>query len=193
MARHNPAAQCMKAKLFRVCGDISGRALPATIIAAAVTTATWATTPHAGAAFCDPPLNGTFNAISDGVLAKTNDVFHDERPVTSTWTVSTSCTEEFPDCAGRMASSQGWSAPMNCEAGGMWYVRRHLDRWEHCHDGSDAPGEQLYYFSPQLTGAPSFSAVSTFSGMDRTVGPSGGCGINKPLVIEIPFKLTRIG
>jgi hypothetical protein len=168
-------------------------ALPAMAMAAAAVAATLVAVPLAGAAFCDPPVTGTFTAVSDGVWAKTNDVFHDETPVNSTWTVDTSCTADFPNCAGRVTSSEGWSASVTCEAGGMWYVRRHLDHWEHCGDGTDIPGEQLFYFSPQLSGAPSFTAVTTFYGQDRTVGPSGGCGINKPLVIEIPFKLTRIG
>jgi hypothetical protein len=189
--RHAAATKRLKGKVFRAYGTISRRGLPVAVAATAAATATWVTTPHAGASFCDPPLNGTFNAVSDGVWAKTNDVFHDETPLASTWTISTSCTANFPDCAGTVTSSQGWSAPMKCEAAGMWYVRRHLDHWEHCHDGGDAPGDQLYYFSPQLSGAPSYTSIATFTGMDRTVGPSGGCGINMPLVIEIPFKLTK--
>ena len=171
----------------------SSPALPAWVVMAAAVAATLVTAPRAEAAFCDPPLNSTFTAESDGVWAKTNDVFHDETPVTDTWTVNSTCTADFPNCAGQVISSQGWNAPMICESGGMWYVRRHLDNWEQCSDGTDVPGEQLFYFSPQLSGSPSFSAVTIFTGVDRTVGPSGGCGINKPLVVEMPFKLTRIG
>ncbi|WP_245008623.1 MULTISPECIES: hypothetical protein [Mycolicibacterium] len=71
-------------------------------------------------------------------------------------------------------------------------MRRHLDQWEPCHDGTAAPADQLLYFSPDLSGSPSFDDVSSFSGWDRTVGTSGGCGINRPLVIEMPFQLIRI-
>jgi len=183
----------MKSKLRWASHLTSSGALPATVVLAAATGAMLITAPPAGAAFCDPPLNGTFAAVSDGVWAKTNDVFHDEPPVSSTWTVETSCSADFPNCAGQLKSSQGWSAPVVCEAGGMWYVRRHLDHWEHCGDGTEISGDQVFRLSPQLSGAPSYSAVATFYGLDRTVGPSGGCGINKPLVIEIPFQLTKLG
>jgi hypothetical protein len=168
------------------------RAVSGVVLLAATVGAALVTGPRAAAAYCDPLLNGTFTAASDGVWAKTNDVFHDETPVTSTWTVSSSCTADF-DCAGKVISSEGWSAPMTCTAGAMWSVRRHLEHWEQCGDGTDIPGDQLIYFSPQLTGAPSYAAVTIFYGQDRTVGASGGCGINKPLVIEMPFHLTKTG
>ncbi len=37
-------------------------------------------------------LNGTYTAFSDGVWAKTNDSFHDERSVTQTWTITSTCS-----------------------------------------------------------------------------------------------------
>lgn len=154
--------------------------------------ATFEPVPQANAAFCDPLLNGRYNAVSDGVWAKTNDVYHDEATVTSTWTITTSCDAGSPpDCAGQVASSAGWRAPISCDAAGLWSVRRHLDNWEPCKNGT-ASADQLLYFSPDLSGSPSFDAVSTFSGWDRTVGVSGGCGINQPLVIEMPFRLSRV-
>ena len=185
MARPDIAIAHMKIKLVRLCRIH--------VLVAACIGALLVTSPHAEAAFCDPPLNGTFAALSDGVWAKTNDVFHDETPVHSTWTVSSSCTADFPNCTGQVISSQGWSAPMSCESGQMWYVRRHLEHWEQCGDGTEVAGDQLIYFSPQLSGAPSYSGVTSFYGVDRTVGPSGGCGINKRLDIEMPFQLSRIG
>jgi hypothetical protein len=148
--------------------------------------------PQADAAYCDPLLNGTYRAVSDGTWAKTNDVYHDETTVTSTWTVATSCTAESPDCAGQVTSSQCWNAPIRCEAAGLWYVRRHLERWVPCSDGTTAAGDQLLYFSADLSGVPSLDSVSTFSGWDRTVGVSGGCGVNRPVVITMPFVLTRV-
>jgi hypothetical protein len=38
-----------------------------------------------------------------------------------------------------------------------------------------------------------FSADEKLSGWDYTVGPSGACGANKWLVIEMPFKLVKTG
>jgi hypothetical protein len=32
-----------------------------------------------------------------------------------------------------------------------------------------------------------------FAGIDRTSGESGACGINKALVITIPFRLEKVG
>lgn len=167
-------------------------ALPMLVLIAAATVAALTTAPSAAAAFCDPTLNGAYRAVSDGTWAKTNEIFHDEATVASTWTVNTTCSSETYDCAGEVSSSQGWDAPIRCDAAGLWSVRRHLDRWEPCHDGTAAPADQLLYFSPDLSGSPSFDEVSSFSGWDRTVGISGGCGINRPLVIEMPFQLTRI-
>ena len=56
-------------------------------------------------------LNGTYTAFSDGVWAKTNDSYHDERSVTQTWTITSTCTT-YQDCTGRVTSDQGWSADM---------------------------------------------------------------------------------
>jgi hypothetical protein len=145
-----------------VVGGNGDNAILGVVLIAAAMVGALGTASPVGAAFCDPPLNGTFTAA-------------------------------FPDCAGQVSSSQGWSAPMRCEAAGLWYVRRRLEHWEPCNDGTAAPAEQVYSFAPDLSGAPTFSAVATFSGRDKTVGLSGGCGLNKPLVIEIPFRLTQIG
>lgn len=167
-------------------------ALPTVVLVASAAVGALTSAPNAAAAFCDPTLNGAYRAVSDGTWAKTNEIFHDEATVTSTWTVSTTCSAETYDCAGHVRSSQGWNAPIRCDSAGQWSVRRHLDRWEPCQDGTAATAEQLMYFSPDLSGSPSFDEVTTFSGWDRTVGTSGGCGINRPLVIEMPFQLTRI-
>lgn len=168
-------------------------AMPVAIVMAGVmAAAAVVAAPNAVAALCDPLLNGTFSAVSDGVWAKSNDIFRDERTVTSTWTVSSSCTADTHDCGGQVISSQGWTAPLKCENAWQWSVRRHLEDWVPCPDGTTAPAEQLLYFSPDLSGVRSTDAVKTFSGWDRTVGISGGCGINQPVVIEMPFQLTRI-
>lgn len=168
------------------------RAATATIfLASAAAVAAIGGAPVATAGFCDPLLNGNFSATSDGVWAKTNDIYHDEKTVTDTWAIETACTPAG-DCAGTIASSQGWKAPIVCESAGLWHIRRHLDQWEPCSGGTPAPGDQLLYFSPDLSGSPSFDAVKTFSGWNRTVGTSGNCGINEPLVIEMPLQVTLI-
>lgn len=139
----------------------------------------------AGGDACDPAINGNFTAVSDGAWAKTNEVYHDEQSVTSTWTVSSSCTNTM-DCTGRVESSAGWSANAHCLSG-LWYVRRQLDQWEPCADGSFAAGEQSFVFATEP------ADPTTFTGWDKTVGVSGGCGFNKNLTVAMPFTLTPIG
>ena len=155
----------------------------ATLVAAA-TVLSVATSARAGAVVCDPPPNGTYTAFSDGQWAQTNDSYHDEAQVTSTWTVTTTCTD-YLDCTGRVTSSQGWTADAKC-ADGLWTVRRHVDNWEPCWDGTAATGLQTFAFATDIT------APTNFVGWDKTTGPSGACGKNLWLTINMPFKLTKI-
>jgi hypothetical protein len=138
----------------------------------------------ADATVCDPPLSGTFTAVSDGQWAKTNDSYHDEATVTSTWTVTSTCAN-FLDCAGTVTSSQGWSADVQCGAG-LWKVRRELDNWEPCADGTAVPGHQMYAFSSDITNP------ANYVGWDKTVGPSGACGKSYWLNVNMPFKLIKM-
>lgn len=129
-------------------------------------------------------LNGTFTAFSDGQWARTQDTYHDERSVTQTWTITSTCTT-FQDCTGRVTSDQGWSADL-VYMSGRWGVSRTVDNWEPCADGTAHPGKQTFTFwkgypDPALTG------------WDITLGPSGACGKNRSLNIQMPFKLTPVG
>ncbi len=127
-------------------------------------------------------LNGTYTAISDGNWAKTNYSYHDEPTVTSTWTISSTCVDPM-DCTGRVTSDQGWSASLRLVGGDLWVVAHDVENWERCEDGTTAPGHQIF----------KFSADENLAGWDYTVGPSGACGANKWLVVEMPFKLVKVG
>jgi hypothetical protein len=127
-------------------------------------------------------LNGTYTTISDGNWAQTNYSFHDEPTVTSKWTISSTCSDPM-DCTGRVTSDQGWSANLRLVGGDLWVVAHDVPNWEKCEDGSSAPGHQTF----------KFSADEKLAGWDYTVGPSGACGANKWLTIEMPFKLVRAG
>lgn len=126
-------------------------------------------------------INGTYLAVSDGQWAQTNAVYHDEATLVSTWTITSSCSD-YLACWGTVTSDQGWSAPIRYLSR-LWLVTRVLPDWEHCTDGTTAPGEQKFTFSPD--------DAATLTGWDRTMGPSGACGINHWLTIDMPFKLTR--
>ena len=110
-------------------------------------------------------LNGTYTAFSDGVWAKTNDSYHDERSVTQTWTITSTCTT-YQDCTGRVTSDQGWSADM-IYMSGSWRVRRTVDNWEPCIDGTATPGEQTFTFWKGYPDAISAQGLGHDEGSER--------------------------
>jgi hypothetical protein len=141
--------------------------------------------PHATAdSKNDVALNGVFTVKSDGQYARTNERFHDEETVISTWTFATTCTT-YQACSGHVTSDQGWTAPVSYIAP-LWYVVRTIDGWEHCDDGTTAPGMQTFKFYVDQYDVPNMR------GWDNTLNQSGSCGINKILDIELPLTLTAI-
>jgi len=144
-------------------------------------------TPLATVAVADPndyALNGVFTVTSDGQWAKTNERYHDEATVVSTWTITTSCTAA-DTCSGRVDSDKGWSADVRYIEP-MWYVNRTIDDWMHCPDGTSVAGRQTFkFFADQFD-------LPNMRGWDNTLGPSGACGVNKVLNIEMPLRLVPI-
>jgi hypothetical protein len=126
-------------------------------------------------------VNGTYTAVSEGEWAKTLESYRDEATVTSTWTITSTCTNAY-ECSGEVTSDQGWRADLHYISG-LWYVSRELPGWEPCPDGTAASGHQVFKFYTL--------DETTLLGSDKTVGPSGACGKNLPLAIEMPFSLTK--
>lgn len=141
----------------------------------------------------DVELNGTYRATSIGNLAKVNDQYNDEPTVTAVWTITSTCTT-FQECAGTVTSDQGWSAPLYTHDGNLWYVKHDVPNWERCPDGTAYTGQQTYTFYPVdgSNGQPQLGSA-TLAGLDRTVGPSGACGQNKWLDIELPLRMQKLG
>ena len=137
-------------------------------------------------------LNGSYIATSNGEWAKTNERFQDEASIRSTWTITTKCS--YPtECTGTVSSDFGWSAPIY-QTGGVWYVKRTVDNWEPCPDGTAASGLQVFRFVPTTPdGSQTDPTSTTLVGEDQTTGQGGACGINKPLFINMPFKLVKVG
>lgn len=137
-------------------------------------------------------LNGTYRVTSNGEFAKTNEVYIDEATVVQTWTMTTNCTSPI-DCAGDVRSDQGWTAPIRLD-GDLWVVERVIERWEPCPDGTSAPGSQRYSFWGwnAARSERNLKVVDLLVGFDTTKAPSGACGINKPLVIELPLRLEKL-
>jgi hypothetical protein len=158
--------------------------------AAVAMVATFVSAPISRASDDGLAMNGTYSATSNGDWAKTNEVFHNEATVRSVWTITTACSD-VNDCAGHMTSDAGWAADIYADAG-SWYVKRTVENWEPCPDGTAAPGQQLYRFYPVDSAAQTNSKSTTYAGVDTTTGPSGACGINRVLVITMPFKLIKL-
>lgn len=169
---------------------LSGMVAAAMLLAAGVTGGL-AAGPSARASQDELALNGTYRATSIGTWARTNDTYHDEATVVSTWTISSTCTTA-QDCAGTVTSDQGWSAPLTMRDGTLWKVAHDVPDWEKCPDGSSYPGHQLYTFYPVDPAGQVRLGSPTLGGFDKTTGPSGACGRNYWLVIEMPFRLDRI-
>lgn len=104
--------------------------------------------------------------------------------------MTSSCDDPLK-CAGRVDSDQGWSAPLRF-ADDHWVVDRVVNNWEPCPDGTAAPGKQKFLFwGVSASGMQDPTNTSLLAGIDETAGPSGACGVNKPLVIKLPMRLER--
>ena len=142
----------------------------------------------------DVALNGTYQVTSNGNLAKYNRQLNQEAVVTTTWTISSTCTT-FEECGGTVHSAQGWTAPIRIHDGLMWYVTHEVPDWEKCQDGTAFTGRQEFTFypvDPNGSGAVLIGS-GTLAGKDKTIGPSGACGQNQWLTIEMPVRLDKIG
>ncbi|MEZ0362706.1 hypothetical protein ACAG26_03265 [Mycobacterium sp. pUA109] len=167
-------------------GPRSALAIAVGLLAAGVAAA-----PAAGADGDQWALNGVYLATSNGEWAQTNDVYHDEASLRSTWTISTVCSDAVT-CSGQVHSDAGWDADIQSGTG-EYVVKRNLPDWERCEDGSVAPGLQIYRFYP-VNGEGYVSPGSpTLAGVNKTYGVSGACRLNLPLIIEMPFRLQKIG
>ncbi|WP_192723551.1 hypothetical protein [Mycobacterium sp. OAS707] len=137
-------------------------------------------------------LSGSYRMIMNGDWAKTNEVFIDEQTQIQTWTLSSECTSPI-NCTGTVTSDQGWTAQMT-NTGNYWVVVREIPNWEPCPDGTAVSGTQRFWMwgwdpiQSQLD--PKFRDL--LAGRVRTQAASGNCGINKPLVIEVPIRLEKL-
>jgi hypothetical protein len=148
---------------------------------------------HAGASVDDLALNGTYLATSNGEWAQTNDSYHDEQTVRSTWTITSTCSDAF-HCSGTVSSDQGWTAPIN-KSSTTWTVDRQIPNWEECADGTAATGRQLYRFWQVVGDSGRYdidNQSSVFAGEDKTIGPTGACGISRILAVKMPFRLEKL-
>jgi hypothetical protein len=135
-------------------------------------------------------INGTYASSSNGEWASINDRLEKQPSTVGTWHISTTCTSPT-DCVGTVTSDAGWTAPIYTTSG-FWYIRRVVQNWRYCEDGSPIDGQQIYkFYAVGPTGM--FTVKSDeYTGQDQTMGPSGSCGRNKPPVVKIPFYMKKI-
>lgn len=164
---------------------MAGVALAATTVVASFGTEAWAYASSYGI-----ELNGSYRVTSNGNWAKTNEKYADEKTVIQQWTITSACDDPLA-CTGQVTSDQGWSAPLRY-LDDHWIVDRLVDNWEPCPDGTAAPGSQKFIFwGVSNNGMQDATNTRLLAGIDETIGPSGACGINKPLVIKLPLRLER--
>jgi hypothetical protein len=173
--------------------EITAGALAAIAVVGSVGTATPAYASNYGI-----ELNGTYRVISNGDWAQTNQVFMDEKTVVQTWTITSSCVSPI-ECSGEVKSDQGWTAPVQLGGPGTppdraWFVNRVVPNWEPCPDGTAAAGRQEFQFwgMDELSGQRDMKNTTLLAGRDTTHGPSGACGINKQLFIDMPLRMDKI-
>ncbi len=145
----------------------------------------------AASANSEAALNGTFRVLSDGQWARTNDVKIKQETVIETWTISTTCTSPL-DCSGEVTSDRGWTGTARLDD--FWYVDHVIPNWIPCPDGTFAAGYQkfiLWGINP-VTEEKVYNNIQTLAGRNVTKGPSGACGANKPVVIELPVSIAKI-
>ncbi|SPM38122.1 hypothetical protein MNAB215_298 [Mycobacterium numidiamassiliense] len=136
-------------------------------------------------------LNGSYHVTSNGNWAQTNERYSGEKTVIQTWTITSSCEDPLK-CTGQVNSDQGWSAPLRF-VDDHWIAGREINNWEPCSDGAAAVGHQKFLFwGVGADGMQDATNTTLLAGIDETVGPSGACGINKPLVIKMPMRLERV-
>jgi len=136
-------------------------------------------------------LNGTYRVKSDGQWARTNDVKIKQETVVETWTITTSCVNPLV-CSGVVKSDRGWTGTARLDD--YWFVEHVIPNWIPCSDGTFASGLQkfiLWGVDPATEGRTT-TDIEYYAGRNVTKGPSGACGVNKPVVIELPVSMAKI-
>ncbi|MCH9668643.1 MAG: hypothetical protein K0U76_05645 [Actinomycetia bacterium] len=136
-------------------------------------------------------LNGTFRVKSDGQWARTNGVKIKQETVVETWKITTSCVSPI-ECSGVVTSDRGWTG--TARLADYWFIEHVIDDWIPCSDGMFFSGLQkfiLWGIDP-ATEERTYTDSDYWAGRNVTKGPSGACGVNNPVVIELPVSMVKI-
>ncbi len=137
-------------------------------------------------------LNGVYRVMSDGDWAKGNEVKYKQQTVIETWTVTTDCVSPI-ECTGTVVSDRGWTATARLDD--YWVIDHDIPNWVPCPDGTFAPGHQKFMVMGwnRQTELRDTHETNFLVGRNVTKSPSGACGVNKPVVIEMPVWMEKIG
>lgn len=142
-------------------------------------------------------LDGTYQVMSDGEWATQEaapgggTVFIDQQTTTERWTINTECVSPI-ECTGTVTSSLGWTGTVRLDD--FWYVDHEIPNWLACPDGTAVPGHQKFILKAidPATNESRLTNVNFLMGRNQTKAPSGACGRNQPLVIELPVKMVKL-
>lgn len=142
----------------------------------------------------DIAINGTYRVTSIGNWAKINDQYNGEPTTVQTWTLSSTCSS-YQECDGTLRSDEGWTTHLYLRDGSVWLAKHEVANWERCQDGTAFTGKQTFTFYPvDPDGSGELKLGSPImAGKNKTTGPSGACGQNQWLNIEMPMRLEKIG
>jgi len=136
-------------------------------------------------------IDGTWRVISDGEWARGDrGVKYEQQTVIETWTVTTECVSPI-ECTGTVVSDRGWTGTARLDD--FWYVDHDIPNWVPCPNGTFAPGHQKFVLWGVNDKNERITKNMTFlAGRNNTKSPSGACGVNAPVVIEMPVTMTKI-
>jgi len=147
-------------------------------------------TPPATASNYGFELNGTYNVLSNGEWAKSNEVYRPEAVKRDVWKMSSSC-ENTNTCEGQITSlNEGWTIPLMFR-NDHWIAPRDIPNWAQCESGSAATGHQLFWFYGVDEAGLNNRSTEILAGKETTFTDSGSCGKNLGLTIELPLRITR--
>ena len=135
-------------------------------------------------------INGTFATSVNGDWAKVNERYEDQPSERATWKISTQCISPT-DCSGTVTSDQGWTAPIYT-VNGLYYIKRAVQNWRYCADGTPIEGLQVYKLYPVGFDGHFDASSHEYTGEQQTTGPSGSCGRNQWPAIRAPFYMKQI-
>jgi hypothetical protein len=142
-------------------------------------------------------ISGVYQVMSDGEWAQRDaapggaPVFIDQATTTERWTIHTTCATPI-ECNGTVVSSLGWTGTARLDD--HWFVDHEIPNWLPCPDGTFAPAHQkfiLWGVDP-ATNERQYTDITFFAGRNQTKTPSGACGRNQPLQIEMPVKVVKL-